>query len=421
MTAESFIHFTSHSSHFSSSYFKPTIAMRLLHIDTLELYEFFGSEIPPYAILSHRWEGDEISFKEVRKSRNLNSRGWAKIKDFASFVKKHDVSNGPLKWIWIDTCCIDKQSSAELSEAINSMYQWYKRAKICYAYLNDVSCGGLAVRLKLKDSKWFTRGWTLQELIAPSRVCFVDKNWTTVLGDKDSLAATLSEITGITDFTLARCEFTSQGCSVAQRMSWAAGRICTREEDRAYSLMGLFSVSMPLLYGEGGRSAFLRLQEEILKTSNDETIFAWSPKERDKRSKIWGMLAESPEYFDASAGYLRHRYYTDRCEYAMTNIGLKFEAILGELVDAKHLRHMVTDSVDFYKVRPFALNCYDRSRSGCLIVFLRRSLENERCYHRIFPLEAMKSQLLLSIVDSSGIPFAGTSGDRQIFYVGAYK
>ncbi|KAK5652369.1 hypothetical protein OQA88_10561 [Cercophora sp. LCS_1] len=149
--------------------------MRLLKVDELEPEEFHGENIPPYAILSHTWEDDEITLQDLRhvcgsnKNRNdrvstrvLGRKGYLKVRATANLA----IKNG-LKYVWVDTCCIDKTSSAELTEAINSMYQWYQRASACYVFLTDVPN-----RAGLSSSRWFTRGWTLQELIAPSDVDF---------------------------------------------------------------------------------------------------------------------------------------------------------------------------------------------------------------------------------------------------------
>ncbi|EIW58294.1 uncharacterized protein TRAVEDRAFT_82962, partial [Trametes versicolor FP-101664 SS1] len=176
--------------------------------------------------------------------------------------------------LWIDTCCIDKSSSTELSEAINSMFEWYELADICYAYLADVPGDDdptQAVSL-FWQSRWHTRGWTLQELIAPTRVVFLTRSWG-FLGTKAGLASTLEKITGV-DFSILTGHATVHSASVARRMSWAACRETTRIEDRAYSLLGIFGMHMSPIYGEG-ENAFLRLQEEIVKTIPDHSIFAW--------------------------------------------------------------------------------------------------------------------------------------------------
>jgi hypothetical protein len=164
------------------------------------------------------------------------------------------------EYIWIDTCCIDKSSSAELSEAINSTYAWYQKAEVCYAFLNDVAGPDAAnFEVNFKASRWFTRGWTLQELLAPQHVVFfgtLPAGFWIMLGDRVSLRSLISTHTRIsTKFLIDSKEL--DDANIAQKMSWAAGCETTREEDLACCLLGLFSVNMPLLYGEGSR-AFMR-------------------------------------------------------------------------------------------------------------------------------------------------------------------
>ncbi|OJT12218.1 Vegetative incompatibility protein HET-E-1 [Trametes pubescens] len=177
--------------------------------------------------------------------------------------------------VWSDACCIDKSSSAELSEAINSMYEWYRLAHVCYVYLEDVPDGDIPSdhTSRFRVSRWHKRGWTLQELIAPERIEFLTRTWR-FLGTKIGLASTLEEITGV-DFDILTGRATVDSANVARRMSWAAERETARIEDQAYSLMGVFGVHMSPIYGEGD-NAFLRLQEEIIRTIPDHSIFAWA-------------------------------------------------------------------------------------------------------------------------------------------------
>ncbi|TBU43665.1 HET-domain-containing protein [Dichomitus squalens] len=177
-------------------------------------------------------------------------------------------------YIWIDSCCIDKASSSELSEAINSMYMWYGDSTICYAYLADVPPGETphSEQSSFRKSRWFTRGWTLQELIAPGRMIFLSADWETI-GSKDDLVDVLEETTGVDrDALLFRTELDQ--FSIARRFSWATGRRTERVEDQAYALMGIFDINMPTLYGEGER-AFRRLQEEIMRRTPDQSLLAW--------------------------------------------------------------------------------------------------------------------------------------------------
>jgi hypothetical protein len=154
------------------------------------------------------------------------------------------------------------------------MFRWYQRAAVCYAYLFDVLNSSTAEQAKLDfyNSRWFTRGWTLQELLAPLRVTFFTRDWG-YLGTKIDMTAVLADITGISELALSNSNM--DGFSIAQRMSWASKRVTTRSEDIAYCLMGIFDVNMPLLYGEGGEKAFLRLQEELLRSSDDQSLFVW--------------------------------------------------------------------------------------------------------------------------------------------------
>ncbi|KAH7411306.1 heterokaryon incompatibility protein-domain-containing protein [Cadophora sp. MPI-SDFR-AT-0126] len=252
--------------------------MRLLNTRSLTLHTFFDKAVPHYAILSHRWEEEEVTFQDLQSGRGPSMPGYAKIDACCAQAR----SDG-WEYAWIDSCCIDKSSSAELSEAINSMFKWYENAEIGYAYLSDVDAED-EIPKQLENSAWFTRGWTLQELLAPGTLVFFDRYWVEI-GTKSSLEDHVSKITGIREL------WNFRSCCIAEKMSWAAGRTTTRVEDEAYCLMGLFDVNMPLLYGEG-REAFQRLQQEILKSSDDESLFAW----------YWGrdgdsILASSPKSF----------------------------------------------------------------------------------------------------------------------------
>ncbi|RDX42871.1 HET-domain-containing protein [Lentinus brumalis] len=263
--------------------------MWLLSTDRAELHYYVSPEEVPdgYAILSHVWGKDEHTFQEIQALRarceGANPEAGTprdlldpsdKIRRCCEVAQSHGY-----RWVWIDTCCIDKTSSAELSEAINSMFRWYALAKICYAYLKDVSDFPVANQTRRSGSMgasiWLKRGWTLQELLAPAFVVFVSADWG-VLGTKADFAELLEELTGI-PFQVLTLQRPISDFSVAQRMSWAANRNTTRVEDRAYCLMGIFGVTMPPLYGEGDM-AFQRLQEEIMKNYDDSTLFAWSTK-----------------------------------------------------------------------------------------------------------------------------------------------
>lgn len=282
---------------------------------TKPLVEFTGPLLAntKYAILSHCWgpPEEEVQFTDVEELQNMDTeelqntdRDMLKLRKRKGYQKilgscKQAHSNN-LRWVWVDTCCIDKCSSSELSEAINSMYHWYAKSERCYAYLHDVRT--LEFPKKQKESwmafdgwpMWFSRGWTLQELVAPDDVHFFNQAWDHI-GTKRTLTGELSRITKIPDCILTDgLSSWRLRPSVAQIMSWAANRRTTRIEDRAYSLLGMLGVHMPMLYGEG-KHAFRRLQEEIIRRLNDQTIFAWGWSVKTGWSK--NFLADDPSCF----------------------------------------------------------------------------------------------------------------------------
>lgn len=267
-------------------------------------HSVFHDDIPPYAILSHTWGTEEVGFQDVVDGVGKSKAGYRKIE-----LCKEEAALHGLEYFWIDACCVDYSSSAELSEAINSMFRWYRDAAICFVYLSDVSvndCSGdeetyVPWESAFMRSRWFTRGWTMQELIAPLSVEFFSVEGTK-LGDKHSLEHLLLERTGIP--TKALQGHTLSEFSVEERLSWAANRKTTREEDYAYSLLGIFDVNMPLIYGEGVDSAFKRLMREIKERSEDISVRTMPSKRKNpfqsqkditnegKRSKIETTLRQ---------------------------------------------------------------------------------------------------------------------------------
>ncbi|KAK7747183.1 hypothetical protein SLS62_009125 [Diatrype stigma] len=343
--------------------------MRLLNVHTRQLEEFTGMP-PSYAILSHTWTSEEVSFQDYT---SIISQGQGCEKTQASLLAKRKgrakieglcaqtVRDG-YKYAWIDTCCIDKSSSAELSEAINSMYAWYRGAQKCYVYLEDVASGSGSAptstctkggrdsegddtddkdkdKDKDKDTndndsdrfqphssfrraRWFTRGWTLQELLAPVELEFYDGRWRYLFvidrrarrcerwaGSRERDRSSehhirlLAEITRIPEDVLLRgtAVATGAGTCVAARLAWAANRTTSRVEDMAYCLLGLLEVNMPLLYGEGDR-AFLRLQHAIIGARDDSSLLAWgygllTSSDRNRTYTNRSVLARSPAAF----------------------------------------------------------------------------------------------------------------------------
>lgn len=322
-------------------------AMRLIDCYSYSLHSVERSQAPPYAVLSHTWTDDEVLFGDMQNSWNRESRkGWSKIKATCSKAASHG-----LNFAWVDTCCIDKSSSAELSENINSMFAIYAQASVCYSYLADFKApvGYQACPfqplLDITDCRWFTRGWTLQELIAPSELLFFDRDWSSI-GSRSELCNRISWRTNIPQDVLKGQSTTAirlqlDSHSIAMKMSWAAGRATTRPEDMAYSLLGIFDINMPMLYGEGHR-AFTRLQEELIKESSDMSIFAWqtSPNPPGSDSSLMGskygnaisgILAQHPVYFENGHQLLRSRYTEAAGEFSMTSKGLKIQAVFKEI------------------------------------------------------------------------------------------
>ncbi|KAL1613216.1 hypothetical protein SLS60_001448 [Paraconiothyrium brasiliense] len=236
--------------------------------DGFVLTSFDDKDAPPYAILSHTWtDGQEVTYDELLAGRGTDKRGYAKI----CFCSERTTADG-LEYFWVDTCCINKATTEELSTAINSMFRWYKRAAKCYVYLADVSVTEEGItnaedypiswKEAFRCSRWFTRGWTLQELLAPPSVEFFSCNGKR-LGSRISLEQEINRITGLPSQALQGqklSEFT-----VEERFNWASKRTTTLKEDKIYCLLGIFGVFMSPIYGEEEENARFRLEEEIQK------------------------------------------------------------------------------------------------------------------------------------------------------------
>ncbi|TVY81964.1 Vegetative incompatibility protein HET-E-1 [Lachnellula suecica] len=258
--------------------------MRLINTSTLSLHDFTLAKTPPYAILSHTWGSNETTFQEISKPprQRVASKGYAKIEKTCELAREDG-----LEFAWVDTCCIDKSSSAELTESINSMFQWYEAAAVCYVALED-----------------------LPPDVAPGDG-FPKCRWL-----KSDFVDIIGTVTGVpVSLLMGGCGVKT--FSVAERMSWAASRQTTRREDMGYCLLGIFDVNMPLIYGEGIK-AFRRLQEEIVKHNNDMTIFAWErPSQQCSRL---GLFAHSPQAFAGSAGIVP--FSDDFLDFSVSNKGL---------------------------------------------------------------------------------------------------
>lgn len=281
--------------------------MRLIDVKSSELVDFTTKRpIPEYAILSHTWDEDEVSLADFTSPIRSEQKGWLKIYNTCQLAEQDGYG-----YVWIDTCCIDKTSSAELSEAINSMFAWYQQAAKCYVALADVHDGS---SFSLMRSRWWTRGWTLQELLAPTKVFFYRSNWM-LIGQLNEYTDEISRVTGI-DRAVLKGEKRMRDVCIATKMSWASTRKTTRLEDEAYCLLGIFEVNMPLLYGEGAR-AFERLQHEIIRTATELSFMAHIS------TPSCNLLATSPRAFEDCQGLNAIPY---RGEISITNKGLKLES-----------------------------------------------------------------------------------------------
>ncbi|KAK7446650.1 hypothetical protein VKT23_014345 [Stygiomarasmius scandens] len=354
--------------------------MHLLHTTSFKLTEFaVDINIPPYAILSHTWNQEEVTFLDIQNLDIAHKKaGWSKVNNACAHAQKYHF-----EWIWIDCCCINKGSSAELSEALNSMYQYYLDAHVCYVYLSDApqNLNPRDAESAFRRSKWFTRGWTLQELLAPTYVVFLDMDWVEI-GTKYSLRDPISEITSI-PVSVLEDGSTIDNFSIAQRMSWAAHRQTTRPEDLAYCLLGMFNINMSPIYGEGGARAFMRLQQEIIRVSDDRSIFAWiaSPHEIEPR----GLLARSPYEFRASGNVVRIRFdlgLDKQSSFSFNNNGLHIQLPL-------FLFH--TDQYLAF------LHCQSEIGGGYLAIYLQKMKDGKQ-YIRCRPSELILTSSMSATV-----------------------
>lgn len=363
--------------------------MRLINVHTLAL-ESFTSGTPVYAILSHTWiKGQEVTLQAMEAGGPARDglEGWRN-----NVACCERAAQDGWRYVWVDTCCIDKTNSVELSEAINSMFRWYEEAVVCYAYLADVSEKVVLLteiysemhRQEMKDqeqmtghhidthntrkldrlraierhcfakSRWFERGWTLQELLAPRAFLFFNKNWD-LLGTRESLVDEIYEVTDIDKVYLLK-HGAFRTASVATIFSWVARRETERIEDQSYSLLGLFGIHMPLIYGEG-HAAFQRLQMQILQDRDDETIFAWHCDPL-LHNPVRGFLAQRPAYFIGCKGFVpRSRDYYRDGGVMLSKGHLTLQAGLYKRCVSKRVEHANGDFV-------LITNCYTGSPPG---------------------------------------------------------
>lgn len=316
-----------------------TSTMRLINTKSFQLEKFDDGEIPEYAILSHTWgtKADEANHGEwIRGDISCRQKsGYKKIVKACQIAQEYSLG-----YLWVDTVCIDKTSSQELTEAITSMFKWYKESKICFAYLVDVQAGFIGTASKnparspsesidaypdFEQSRWFTRGWTLQELLAPREVIFFTNNWLR-LGTVSTLSEHISRATNIPHSFLGEEDITPLA-SAAEKLSWIARRHTTREEDIVYCMLGVFQVTMEVRYGEGATAAFIRFQEKIITTSIDHTIFCWSMSDGTIKSSTGpSILAPSPYQFRSMSGTFSKFPDDDSLSsYEISNGGLRID------------------------------------------------------------------------------------------------
>ncbi|KAJ2980033.1 hypothetical protein NUW58_g7052 [Xylaria curta] len=397
--------------------------MWLIETSTLKLEFFTEVKKGSYAILSHTWEKEEISFEQFRNPTLHNLHRHPALHKISKTC--HLASEKGVSYVWVDTCCIDKSSSAELSEAINSMFRYYQDAAFCIAFISDLPESSNLSNLnadfesQFPHCRWLTRGWTLQELIAPTHVFFYDSNWS-FRGSKSDWKSLLLRETGVDEAILDSPEGLRL-VPVARRMSWVSKRQTTRPEDMAYCLLGIFDVNMPMIYGEG-QKAFMRLQEEIAKDSCDLSLFAW--QQLDLSQNYRGILARSPAEF-SNCREIKHRIKNAiiPTEFTLTNRGLRIETALvkapaesKDLIlnlgfsyrDDWHTRtsrgwigvYLAKTQNGFVRARPdtlFQALHQDRLRCPPALIYVRKtvnyieSLDVDRRFERAIKVELMQS------------------------------
>lgn len=354
--------------------------LKTTSLEALQLEYVNSSEERAYAILSHTWEDGEVTFQDMANiDQARKKKGFSKIEWTCRLARQRGIN-----YAWVDTCCINKESSAELTESINSMFKWYKDSAVCFVYLSDLVPMSLSIMnywgIDFQRCRWFTRGWTLQELIAPGLVEFYDQTWT-LRGDKSSSRSTLFDITGIDIEVLADSEKTVT-VPVARRMSWAATRQTTRIEDTAYCLFGIFDVNLPLLYGEGPK-AFMRLQEEIIREAFDLSMFAWTSGHGDQQFR--GIFARSPyEFRDCRDLVMVKDFALRTTDFELTHRAVKFTT---------SLLNLEGDEKDYFLLN---LNCAhdgvlrrDEIHGAIIVPLVRIRSGYVRCSSRTFKVVSL--------------------------------
>ena len=412
--------------------------MRLINVHTLEMKQYGSSDLKPeYAILSHMWSDDEVLFADYQKAYEesrpdsqgrehhidtgkgkvpwkhlLNpdhyqvpkDTGWGKIA-WACNEARNNLKGGADKSLWIDSCCIDKSKQTEESESFSLMAQWYGGAEVCYTYLQDVSNNELEYTKKERQhvgapldglgqfgwSRWFDRGWTLQELLAPPHMQFFDYNWD-FIDTRQNLSLEIEAATKIDQRYLNDGRY-KEAC-IAIKMSWMANRTTSKVEDTAYALLGLFGVRMPTDYGEGP-AAFIRLQETLIEKyeDQDESIFAWTdptnqllerrPASRTniKKLEFYGLLAPWPSCFANMSSILANSKGKGkrRIPYTIKNGGIIFHlpAFFSDEGNGIYWNNLRAEKRSKYALN---LNCWiaGKENKGSVVISLARDDQNRR-------------------------------------------
>ncbi|KAG0709348.1 hypothetical protein DFH29DRAFT_887948 [Suillus ampliporus] len=288
-----------------------------------------------YVTLSHRWEGDEPALNDIADDGVycLPTSRFDKVRNLCLKARKCGYD-----WAWIDTCCIDQGSSAEVQKSISSMFLWYCRSALTIVYLSDVTESSFQA---LVPSEWFRRGWTLQELLAAKVIRLYKKDWTpflqcTAFNHKDvpEILVALEFATGI-----QQSDIKSYSPSVdhpRMKLRWARGRVTKEKEDEAYCLMGIFGITMPVTYGEGDH-AFSRLLMEIMKRTGDATLLDWV----GQPSTLNTCLPSSPRCFsDAPVGIGEDDFNRPVLSFALTvKLACLFNSLIGRARNSSPLRN----------------------------------------------------------------------------------
>ncbi|OAX36057.1 hypothetical protein K503DRAFT_744950 [Rhizopogon vinicolor AM-OR11-026] len=283
-------------------------------------HNYHPSNTLEYAILSHRWLGEgEPTYEQIKSgTASVASRGYEKLQFFCDKARAYNV-----QFAWSDTCCINKSSSTELDESIRSMFRWYKNSTVCIVHLAQSETIG-----DIPDDEWTQRGWTLQELLASRKIKLFNQRWKPMTGDTNDksrrgteLMKTLEAATGIPLDSLLK--FRPGPVRVDERMTWAARRKTTRVEDVAYSLMGIFDVSLQIAYGEGEDRAFCRLIEAIMQTGNP-SVLNWTGEAAMHCSS--DAFPRSPQSFAGRT--LQLPPSLGRLEMTMTSLGLRVPLVI---------------------------------------------------------------------------------------------